>query len=98
MGIERNLALMTEVVQVNMTARRTSHGSGAWCAPPTHCATAVDDQLADAAVEQCFSKLFAFEQQSGESIAREPESSDASTVQLQVLGSLVLSALFFPSS
>merc|ERR1719277_1078451 len=59
-AIERNGAFMTDVRQVNMTGRAVSHGASAWCAPPTHCATGVDDQLADAVVEQCFSKLFAF--------------------------------------
>lgn len=56
-AIERNLAFMTEVLQVNMTDRQVSHGESAWCSPPTHCATGVDDQLADAVVGQCFSKL-----------------------------------------
>jgi len=59
-AIERNLEFMTQVTQVDITGRSTSYGTGAWCAPSTHCATGVDDQLADVAVEQCFSKLLMF--------------------------------------
>jgi len=104
-AIERNLAFMSEVLRVNMTGRSTSHGSRAWCAPPTHCATGVDDQLADAAVEQCFSKLLAFGQWFGESISvqvSEPlsqgpasEASGAWALQMHLACSLVFGALFF---
>merc|ERR1712216_1098840 len=59
-AIEKNMDFMTDITKINMTGRQMSYGDGSWCAPPPHCATAVDDQLANAAVEQCFTKLSLF--------------------------------------
>jgi len=88
-AIERNLAFMTEVSQVNMTDRSISSGGSAWCAPPTHCATGVDDQLADAVVEQCFGKLARF--------GRLSDSSFASSSQFRFqIGILVIYYSQFP--
>lgn len=56
-AIERNLAVFTQVHTINTTGRPRNHGQGAWCPPPAHCATAVDDQLVDEAIEQCFSMM-----------------------------------------
>eukprot|EP00927_Polykrikos_kofoidii_P063249 TRINITY_DN5805_c0_g1_i1.p1 TRINITY_DN5805_c0_g1~~TRINITY_DN5805_c0_g1_i1.p1 ORF type:complete len:367 (+),score=36.78 TRINITY_DN5805_c0_g1_i1:31-1131(+) len=60
--IERNEGFISEVTKIHAPPGgwRMSHGNGSWCNPPTHCATAVDDQLADESVEKCFSKLSVF--------------------------------------
>merc|ERR1712176_989027 len=56
-AIRSNLAVFTEVRTINTTGRPRNYGQGAWCPPPAHCATAVDDQLVDEAIEQCFSMM-----------------------------------------
>jgi len=60
LNIERNMNIMTQITRLDMENRHVSHGDGSWCAPPEHCATAVDDQLADSAIKQCFDKLRIF--------------------------------------
>jgi len=56
-AIMSNRQVFREVRTINTTGRARNHGEGAWCPPPAHCATAVDDQLVDDAVDQCFSLL-----------------------------------------
>jgi len=89
-AILRNLAFLTETTQINMSSRTMSHGAGAWCAPPAHCATAVDDQLADAAVEKCFGKLSAFSPMSPDM-----PSSEAPALPMHLTGSLIFGAFVF---
>lgn len=56
-AIEKNLAFFSEVRTFNATGKPRKYGQGAWCASPEHCASAVDDQLVDDAIERCFGLL-----------------------------------------
>jgi len=91
-AIEKNLAFFSEVHTFTATGKPRKYGAGAWCASPAHCASAVDDQLVEEVVDQCFPLLKAFQE------IQEPVSSDTSALQLQSVVSLVLSALLFSSS
>lgn len=57
LAIESNLQVFSEHRAVTTSGGARMAGNGTWCPPPAHCATAVDDQLVEAAADQCFGFL-----------------------------------------
>merc|ERR1719188_2429589 len=91
-AIESNLQVFREVRTINTTGRARSHGNGVWCPPAAHCATAVDDQLVQDTVDQCFSLLLNVLEEDGE---ENWPPSDSSSLRVSSIGTLGLVMLLF---
>merc|ERR1719469_1282897 len=56
-AIEKNSAFFAQVRSFSAGSKPRNSGPGMWCPSPEHCASAVDDQLVEGAVERCFTLL-----------------------------------------
>lgn len=59
-AIESNIAFFSEVRTFAAKGKPRNYGPGSWCPSPEHCASAVDDQLVEDAVDRCFAWLKVF--------------------------------------
>merc|ERR550532_1452308 len=81
-AIESNMAFFSEVRTFVAGGKPRNYGPGVWCPSPEHCASAVDDQLVEDAVDRCFTLLKVF---AVDTNPTEPSSSGASTKDITLL-------------
>jgi len=87
-AIESNIAFFSEVRTFVAGGKPRNYGPGVWCPSPEHCASAVDDQLVEDAVDRCFTLLQVFE------APKQPEEPSSSRAHTQEVVSILIGMLF----